>query len=133
MICGAVARNGGAVVRFRQAAYIVISTAVGLLACHPSARPEAAIAAPLEAADAGARECHADSECALTRYLEGACCESLCVPRAISATALAAQADFVRRCGVKCAVPQCRPESADFSAICSAGRCQVRAQPGSRN
>src|SRR4051794_31419054 len=124
MFGSAVDRNGGTVGRARHSAHIVISAALGLLACHSEAKPEPAIAAPLQVADAGLVECHADSECALTRYLDGACCQSLCVPRAISTTARDAQADFVRRCGVKCAVPLCRPESADFSATCSAGRCQ---------
>jgi len=77
--------------------------------------------------------CSSDDQCALTRVPEGGCCETLCVPRAVTrARADALRADD-RAClhGKMCPEVSCHPLGQQgVEAKCEAKRCIARRLPG---
>jgi hypothetical protein len=76
--------------------------------------------------------CSSDDQCGLTRVPEGGCCETLCVPRAVTrARADALRADD-RAClhGKMCPDVSCHPLGQQVEAKCEAGRCNARRMPG---
>lgn len=86
-------------------------------------RPEAVRAAE-PAAPVGS-ECKTDADCATTRVPEGACCPSLCEPRAVPAKRAAALEAAISTCRPACTQPQCAP-ARTHAAACVSGACVAR-------
>jgi hypothetical protein len=83
--------------------------------------------------DADDRPCSSDADCALTRVAAGGCCETLCVPRAVTRTKADALGADDRACmhGKPCPEISCHPLGQQgVEAKCEAGRCNARRMPG---
>jgi hypothetical protein len=83
--------------------------------------------------DAEDGPCSSDGECALTRVAAGGCCETLCVPRAVTRTKADALRADDRACmhGKTCPEVSCHPLGQQgVEAKCEAGRCTARRMPG---
>ena len=88
--------------------------------------------APDAGPEAGLSACNHPDECELTRIVDGACCPTLCNPRAVSKVKAAELAAAVKACtpgGSGCPKPLCRPPRVRTEPICQAGRCAVRELP----
>jgi hypothetical protein len=83
--------------------------------------------------DAEDGPCSSDDDCALTRVAKGGCCETLCVPRAVTRTKADALRADDRACmhGKTCPEVSCHPLGQQgVEAKCEAGRCNARRMPG---
>jgi len=87
---------------------------------------------PAEVDDA---PCSTDDQCALTRVAAGGCCETLCVPRAVTRARADAIATNQTSCthGRACPDISCHPLGQSVDVKCQAGRCLARQSPASRN
>jgi len=76
--------------------------------------------------------CSSDDQCALTRVPEGGCCETLCVPRAVTRARADALGKDDRAClhGKMCPEVSCHPLGQQVEAKCQASRCISRPIPG---
>jgi len=76
--------------------------------------------------------CSSDDQCALTRVPEGGCCETLCVPRAVTRGRADALGKDDRAClhGKMCPDVSCHPLGQQVQAKCEASRCVSRPIPG---
>jgi len=76
--------------------------------------------------------CSTDDQCALTRVPEGGCCETLCVPRAVTRGRADALGKDDRAClhGKMCPDVSCHPLGQQVEAKCDARRCVARQIPG---
>ena len=76
--------------------------------------------------------CSSDDQCALTRVPEGGCCETLCVPRAVTRGRADALEKDDRAClhGKMCPEVSCHPLGQHVQAKCEASRCISRPIPG---
>jgi hypothetical protein len=123
----------------------------------PSAAPPAPAAGPTTASEAAERvheewvrthggsggdvprtegedgPCSSDEQCALTRVPPGGCCETLCVPRAVTRARADALSADGRAClhGKICPDVSCHPLGQQgVEAKCETGRCTARRMPG---
>ena len=83
--------------------------------------------------DAEDGPCSSDGDCALTRVAPGGCCETLCVPRAVTRTKADALRAEDRACmhGKICPDVSCHPLGQQgVEAKCEGGRCNARRMPG---
>jgi hypothetical protein len=88
-----------------------------------------------DSAQADDAPCSSDDQCALTRVAAGGCCETLCVPRAVTrarADALAAKQTSCAQ-GSACPDISCHPLGQSLGVTCQAGRCRAQEAPASRN
>ncbi|MFL5363351.1 MAG: hypothetical protein ACJ78U_20480 [Myxococcales bacterium] len=88
-----------------------------------------------DAAEGDDAPCSTDDQCALTRVAAGGCCETLCVPRAVTrarADALAAKQTSCTQ-GRTCPDISCHPLGQSVGVRCEAGRCLAQKAPASRN
>jgi type IV secretory pathway VirB10-like protein len=88
-----------------------------------------------DSADRDDAPCSSDDQCALTRVATGGCCETLCVPRAVTrarADTLAAKQTSCAH-GAACPDISCHPPGQSVGVKCEAGRCLAQKTPASRN
>lgn len=82
-------------------------------------------------------ECKTDDDCALTKMGDNECCPMLCQPRAVSKASAEAVEKYAATCakpsGGRCAVPECAPPRFTVAPACVSGKCEARAQAGSRD
>jgi len=76
--------------------------------------------------------CSTDDQCALTRVPEGGCCETLCIPRAVTRGRADALGKDDRAClhGKICPQVSCHPLGQSVEAKCEASRCVARRMQG---
>jgi hypothetical protein len=78
------------------------------------------------AAQAPAPECATVDDCATSRYEEGACCATLCQPRATTKKAVEEKARQNCATLVRCAQPLCLPPRVQHQLACQQGRCVMQ-------
>ena len=75
--------------------------------------------------------CSSDDQCALTRVAQGGCCETLCVPRAVTRARADALGADNRAClhGKTCPDISCHPLGQQVEPKCESGRCIAHPSP----